>query len=239
MDKHQSNEELFRRFLDGELNKEEEKQALHLAAENDEMREMLHFERTLFQTFSGEPDPGSFTVPENFADDVMKQLPVQDSRQKEESGSVSERSKSWWQVLFIPRPVALRPVYTLAAVLLFLFGTVYILQIQSQESGLASADFESSAQPVSESGEEIWIRFIYFDDEAEKIEVAGDFSNWDPVELEQETVGDKKVWTGLVPVSRGEHRYMFVKNGEEWVADPLASVQRNDGFGNKNSVLYL
>jgi hypothetical protein len=40
-------------------------------------------------------------------------------------------------------------------------------------------------------------------------------------------------------MERGEHRYMFVKNGENWVTDPLAAIQQDDGFGNKNAVIYL
>jgi hypothetical protein len=40
-------------------------------------------------------------------------------------------------------------------------------------------------------------------------------------------------------MNRGEHRYMFVKDGEEWVTDPMAPMQREDGFGNKNAVIYL
>jgi hypothetical protein len=40
-------------------------------------------------------------------------------------------------------------------------------------------------------------------------------------------------------MDRGEHRYMFIKNGEKWVTDPLAPVQQDDGFGNKNAVIYL
>jgi hypothetical protein len=32
---------------------------------------------------------------------------------------------------------------------------------------------------------------------------------------------------------------MFVVDGSRWVTDPLAPVQRSDGFGNKNAVLQL
>jgi hypothetical protein len=52
-------------------------------------------------------------------------------------------------------------------------------------------------------------------------------------------VNGKTVWTGLVPVSRGEHEYQFVVDGEKWVTDPLAPVKEDDGFGAKNAVLKL
>lgn len=83
------------------------------------------------------------------------------------------------------------------------------------------------------------MRFAYVSDEASSVAVAGDFTDWEPVALDAHTVDGKTVWSGLVPVAKGEHRYMFVLDGERWVNDPLAPVQRDDGFGHKNAVLTL
>jgi hypothetical protein len=235
MDNQKTNEELFRQYLDGELSSEEEIRALHMIAENEEMRELLSFERTLFQTFSGEPDPDSFTVPANFSDSVMDRIAQKQpevKKEKQEGGVIVS--------LFKSKNIAIRPVYAMAAILLLSFGFGYMLMNESEQEMFASAyETEASAQLVSETESEVWIRFVYFDEDAESIEVAGDFSDWDPVALSREFVGDKQVWTGLIPVTRGEHRYMFVKDGEEWITDPLAAMQHDDGFGNKNAVLYL
>lgn len=231
------NEELFRKFLDGELNEADEQQALHIIADTPEMRELLRFERTLFQTFNREPDPESFEVPEHFSESVMKQLPL---REPERSSSVFDSVQSWLADLLAPRPLVLRPVYVMAAILLVAGGLGYsLLTMQPAGQNFSGSEMGTSTQTVAETESEIWIRFVYFDDEAEQIEVAGDFSDWEPVPLDEEVVDGRRVWTGLVPITRGEHRYMFVKDGVEWVTDPLASVQRDDGFGNKNAVLYL
>ena len=235
MDEQKTNEELFRRYLDGELSSEQEIRALHMIAENEEMRELLSFERTLFQTFSGEPDPESFMVPANFSDSVMDRI----AQKQPEVGKVKQEGGVIFS-LFQPKNIAIRPVYAMAAVLLLTFGFGYILLNESEQMIFSSAfKTEASAQVVSETESEVWIRFVYFGEDAESIEVAGDFSDWDPVALSREFVGDKQVWTGLIPVPRGEHRYMFVKDGEEWITDPLVAMQRDDGFGNKNAVLYL
>ena len=85
----------------------------------------------------------------------------------------------------------------------------------------------------------MWIRFRYANSTADSVAVAGDFSQWDPIPLSPRTVNGETVWTGLVPVSRGEHEYQFVINGERWVTDPLAPVKRSDGFGAKNAVLDI
>jgi 1,4-alpha-glucan branching enzyme len=85
----------------------------------------------------------------------------------------------------------------------------------------------------------VWTRFVYMADDADSVAVAGDFSQWRPIPLSPHTVNGKTVWTGLVPVSRGEREYQFVVDGEKWVTDPLAPVKEDDGFGAKNAVLKL
>lgn len=231
-DVQNNKQKLFRKFLDGELQNDEEKKALHMIADDSEMREMLQFERTLYQIFSGEPDPDSFTVPTGFSDSVMDEI-------KGEKTTIAEDHQKVIS-LFKPKQFSVRPVYVLAAVVLMTlsFGFLVLDRSGSEDQSYVS-NAEDSVQMISESESEIWIRFVYFDDAAEEVAVAGDFSNWNPIELTQEEIDGKRVWTGLIPVSRGEHQYMFVRDGEEWVTDPLADIKRDDGFGNKNAVLYL
>ena len=224
-------QDLLQKYLDGELEGDQEKKALHMIADHPDMRELLQFERTVLQTFSNKPTPDSFSVPDGFSENVMREL----SGEKKTS-SAKENSAS----IFQPIQYSIRPVYAFAAVLLLAFSFGFLLLDREFSPEVAQTDqLESSVQMVSESESEIWIRFVYFDDAAEEVAVAGDFSNWNPIELTQEEIDGKRVWTGLIPVSRGEHQYMFVRDGEEWVTDPLADVKRDDGFGNKNAVLYL
>lgn len=235
MENQNEKEILLRRYLDGELSGEEERKALHIIADDDNMRDMLQFERTLFQTFSGEPDPESFSVPDNFSSSVMDRIEKSENRDKKTESSSAIITK-----LFTPKTFSLKPVQAIAAVILLTMGIGYFFMEQDDaEEFFTSTDFETSTQVVSQTESEIWLRFVYFDEDAESMEVAGDFSDWDTVSLSREFIGDRQVWTGLIPVTRGEHRYMFVRNGEEWLTDPLATVQRDDGFGNKNAVIYI
>lgn len=243
-------EELFRKFLDGDLEGEEEREVLHMIADDEEMREMLQFERALYQTAGKEMEPESFAVPEGFTDQVMNKIYAVESdaagRETEGAGQeiLDDPSTGTFQKilkpLITPRQVKLRPVFALAAVLLLaLLMAVPYIQQQDQEMIVESEFTGPSAERVAEQEQEIWIRFVYFDEEAESVAVAGDFSDWDPISLNREIVDGLPVWTGLISVPRGEQRYMFVKDGEEWVTDPLAQVQRDDGFGNKNAVINL
>ncbi|MDX1591061.1 MAG: hypothetical protein R3283_03805 [Balneolaceae bacterium] len=243
MNEFDGQEELMRRYLDGELSAAEESDALHMIADSEEMREMLRFERSLSMGFSELQDPGTFTVPENFSTSVMSRIdskmdaPISDEESKSSDSRILPLS------LFKKRTITFHPLVAAAAVILISFGFGYLLLDQQQVSGdeIFTGATQSAIQTVSdnEAESQIWIRFVYFDETAESIGVAGDFNEWEPTQLSRETMDGRQVWTGMIPVTRGEHKYMFVKDGEEWVTDPLAEVQQDDGFGNKNAVLYL
>lgn len=237
-------EELLRKFIDGELTDEEEAKALHRIADDPEMRDILRFERTLFKSLPGY-QPAAEVVPENFADVVMhkieekKSFETADKKDSIEKTPVFERFKKILEEALAPRQVSFRPVWMLA-VLLIIYVAISLPDTQDMDPTLLTqADQQESLQMVSQQEEKVWVRFVYIDDEAENVSVAGDFSDWEPVELNPEFAGDQQVWTGMVQLSRGEQRYMFIKNDEQWVTDPFAEIQRDDGFGNKNAVIYL
>lgn len=232
-------EELLQKFFDGELSPQEEAKVLHMIADDAELRSMLKFERYLSDSLSmGEPDIESFSVPDNFSDDVMEQIyQIENKSVSEESVSyidlLKETVSSWFQ----PRQYSPAFVYVLPIVLLA--GFFFLLNPLSESEPVTGITSEMEFSSAADREERVWIRFVYIDESAEQLAVAGNFSDWEPIEMDSQMMDGKQVWTGLVPVERGEHHYMFVKNGDEWVTDPLADVQRDDGFGNKNAVIYL
>ena len=237
-----NSEDLLRQFLDGELSPEEEKEALHTIADDDEMRSMLKFERLLGDSLSaGEPDIESFSVPDGFADDVMEQIyMVEEKAAKEASESYLERVKEVISSWFTPREFSLQPAVVYALPILLVTGFYFLMDTPSeQQTPVTETTSEMEFTAADRSDEQVWIRFVYIDQEAEELAVAGNFSDWEPIDMDVQMMDGQRVWTGLVPVERGEHHYMFVKNGEEWITDPLADIQRDDGFGNKNAVVYL
>ncbi len=238
---HKNPEELLRKFFDDELSPEEEKDALYLIAEDHELRSMLKFERFLGESLStAEPDIQSFSVPDNFSDDVMSQI------HQMERESVTEESVSYIDLLkqtvsswFQPRQFSLQPAFVYALPVVLLAGFLFLMDPLQSSEPVTDTTSEMEFIAADDREEKVWIRFVYIDESAEQLAVAGNFSDWEPIEMDSQVMDGKQVWTGLVPVERGEHHYMFVKNGEEWVTDPLADMQRDDGFGNKNAVIYL
>lgn len=230
---------LVSKFLDGDLSADEEKEALHRIAEDTYSRELLRFDSFLETSLKERFDAESFSVPEGFTDSVMHQI--------EQIETESEAESPWFDNLltavsgwFRLQEYTFRPVFVYALPVLLLAGFAGLLQLKG-DSEMAMPNGETLAEYTSFDGEQeqVWIRFVYMDQDADELAVAGNFSDWNPIEMESQMLGDKKVWTSMIPVERGEHHYMFIKNGEEWITDPLAEVYRDDGFGNKNAVIYL
>lgn len=230
----EKNEKLLRQYLDGELSDAQEQQALHMIADDPEMRSMLHFERQLQTSFS---DEDTFEVPAGFSDGVMNAIGL--NQNEEQTVSPLETLRRILRSLWIPKQIRFRPAYALCLLLVFLAISALPFYASWQSPDQFSATAGASVERVSDNGEQVWTRFVYIDNKAQSIAIAGDFNNWEPTQLTRKNVNGEQVWTGLIPMKRGEHRYMFVKNGKQWVTDPLATVQQDDGFGNKNAVIFL
>ena len=57
-----------------------------------------------------------------------------------------------------------------------------------------------------------------------------------PAETPLEPVSNG-AWTVTIPLEPGRYEYQFVVDGEQWIADPFAVEQNDDGFGSRNAVL--
>lgn len=230
-------ETLFEKYLEGELNPEQERKVLHQIAEDEELRYMLRFEHRLNATYSLEERP---SVPPGFTDKVMVAI----SEKESEAPGWIRKLKQQIQWLWQPKEFVWRPAYGFALAFILavaFFYPLYFMQIDSAPPQQAAnlGEGEQSVQQISTGTEEVIVRFIYMDDEAESVAVAGDFSDWEPIELSPRNVNGDQVWSGFVTMERGEQSYMFLKDGSQWVTDPMAPVTQDDGFGNENAVLYL
>lgn len=81
--------------------------------------------------------------------------------------------------------------------------------------------------------------FLFHDDRAERVSLAGDFNDWDPARtnLVREASG---VWRAeMEPPPPGRYRYKFVIDGQRWVDDPSNGLQEPDHYGGLNSVLNI
>jgi 1,4-alpha-glucan branching enzyme len=82
-------------------------------------------------------------------------------------------------------------------------------------------------------------RFVLVAPEASTVHLTGDFIGWSPEGIALEDPRGTGIWTADVPLPPGVYQYTFVVDGTEWVPDPRAVSQVDDGFGQLNSVVIV
>jgi 1,4-alpha-glucan branching enzyme len=73
---------------------------------------------------------------------------------------------------------------------------------------------------------------------AHDVTLAGSFNGWSAgIPLRKSAVSG--LWVVTLPLPVGEHQYLFHVDGNQWIPDPGAHAQVDDGFGRTNSVLVV
>ena len=114
-------------------------------------------------------------------------------------------------------------------------GLVKLMPERIVEVPVASAPAQTIAASV-EQEPTVFVRLVLLQPEARSVSVAGDFNGWNPGQTRLER-SEGGVWTATIPLKPGRYQYMFVIDGKQWIADPLAKEDAGDGFGSNNAVL--
>lgn len=95
--------------------------------------------------------------------------------------------------------------------------------------------------PIEEPGSELaQVRLEIEIPKADTVVVVGDWNNWNPQTHYLAKSDGGETWSIEMQLERGkEYRYQFVIDGEQWIADPNAYLQVDDGFGGTNSILEM
>lgn len=90
---------------------------------------------------------------------------------------------------------------------------------------------------ISTKGNKAWVTFTYEPDvEAESVELAGDFNDWDAEPMKKKKNGEFYV-TKVIPVGSVCH-FRYKVDGVDWCNDPEAETSANN-FGSENSVVKI
>jgi hypothetical protein len=132
-----------------------------------------------------------------------------------------ERFRRW---VTSPQPitVSLRPVYSLVVAIL-----------------LAAVLWSPEGPRPVLGAEEGVAQFVARFPEAHSVAVVGSFNDWVPGATPLSDDDHDGVWDARVILPAGQHQYMFVVDGERWVADPMAGRYVDDGFGRQNAILLV
>jgi 1,4-alpha-glucan branching enzyme len=81
--------------------------------------------------------------------------------------------------------------------------------------------------------------FVFHDDSAESVSVAGDFNGWNRLATPLARNGSG-LWSTEMDVPRpGRFEYKFIVNGNRWIEDPSNGMKTPDSYGGLNSVLVI
>jgi hypothetical protein len=83
------------------------------------------------------------------------------------------------------------------------------------------------------------VQFVLVAPDARSVAVVGDFNNWGLGDTALVAENHNGVWSVSAPVPAGVHRYAFLVNGKQWVADPTAPRAAGDDFGQPSSALVV
>ena len=142
----------------------------------------------------------------------------------------SAEKESFWSWLFQPRVFQMRPALAAAAVVALVVAGVL---------GGSIGERSSAAVEVAGVQQTVFVRFELVAPTADRVSLAGSFNDWRADGVQLIRSAETGVWTGTVPLRPGEHQYMFVIDGVEWIPDPDAHAQVDDGFGQTNSVIVV
>jgi hypothetical protein len=98
---------------------------------------------------------------------------------------------------------------------------------------------KKSPTPVAHAGLAIPVQFVLVAPEARSVAVVGDFNNWGLNDTALVAENHNGVWSVSASVHTGVHRYAFLVNGKQWVADPTAPRAADDDFGQPSSALVV
>lgn len=85
------------------------------------------------------------------------------------------------------------------------------------------------------------VRFVLNDSArtARTVSVIGSFNDWQEEKSTMRYDSESGAWVLEASLPPGDHEYVFLVDGEKVVTDPAAAMTRDDGFGNKNSILFV
>jgi hypothetical protein len=106
-----------------------------------------------------------------------------------------------------------------------------------RQTGAAPPEGGTSASAAApQDSRPVLVRLVVLQPGATMVHAAGDFNGWDPARTPLTPVADG-AWAVTLPLEPGRYEYMFVVDGTQWIADPFAIEQNDDGFGSRNAVL--
>jgi anti-sigma factor RsiW len=227
-----NSELLVQQFLDQELSAEERVRFVVRLGRDEALRQRLIELEQLVLDVSRLPRPA---VPDGFVASVMERATFPGPAQP-----------TWWgrlaDMFWAPRTLQwnLASAVAAACVALLVVGGVVAggLSLMPGQPASAPRAADVSAPAAAAAPSAVLVRLVVLQPGARTVQVAGDFNGWNPARTALEQISSG-AWTVTLPLKPGRYEYMFVVDGQQWIGDPFAAEQNDDGFGSRNAVLEV
>ena len=80
-------------------------------------------------------------------------------------------------------------------------------------------------------------RFVIYQPGVEQVEITGSFTDWRTLPMAK--AGASDYWEITIDVPVGEHRFSYILEGDQRLADPTILTREKDDFGGENSILEV
>jgi 1,4-alpha-glucan branching enzyme len=80
-------------------------------------------------------------------------------------------------------------------------------------------------------------RFVIYQPGVEQVEITGSFTDWRTLPMNR--AGTSDYWEITIDVPVGEHRFSYILEGDQQLADPTVLTREKDDFGGENSILEV
>ena len=162
-------------------------------------------------------------------------------------GGALARAARWMRE---PRTVRVTPAGALAAAAAVVVLALAPWMLSRAPSGVAPApvaagvpapepDAPARAIAASDAGGGQRVQFTLTVPSASQVSLVGDFNDWDASATPLRQSASGGVWTVVVPLAPGRHRYAFVVNGKTWIADEEAPRAPDGEFDTPSSVVLV
>ena len=150
---------------------------------------------------------------------------------------IQPKKLTWWKKLqrHLQTPIKITPMriaeLSAGTVALMLVAVVFLYQIQDGNNTTSILNREASAEKI--------VLFTLNRPHASNVALIGTFNQWTPEGYRMYRDDQHGVWKLSIPLGSGRYEYAFLVDGRIVIADPKGLLQRDDGFGNKNSILTI
>jgi hypothetical protein len=130
-----------------------------------------------------------------------------------------------------PRTVTFHPLKLVPTIIVLVLGLFTALYFAPWRQNSGSLD--------SHQRDLITVTFTLNYPNAQSVSLIGSFNQWNPVGYKMRRRGEQNSWILELRLPEGRHEYAFLVDGKIVVPDQSSPFYQSDGFGNRNSVLFI